>query len=54
LGASGEAMEWVLDQQAFSLQQLQANFRWLSEEEAQRLVEFITRTGLFAAYEPAL
>jgi bifunctional lysine-specific demethylase and histidyl-hydroxylase NO66 len=54
LGASGEAMEWVLGQQAFSLQQLRANFRWLSEEEARRLVELITRTGLFAAYEPAL
>ncbi|MES2327761.1 MAG: cupin domain-containing protein [Pseudomonadota bacterium] len=54
LGASGEAMEWVLDQQAFSLQQLRANFRWLSEEEARRLVELITRTGLFAGYEPAL
>jgi len=54
LGASGEVMEWVLDQQAFSLQQLRANFRWLSEEEAQRLVELITRTGLFAPYEPKL
>ena len=54
LGASGEAIEWVLDQQAFSLQQLRANFRWLSEEEAQRVVEMITRLGLFAAYEPAL
>ena len=54
LGASGEVMEWVLDQQAFSLQQLRANFRWLSEDEAGRLVELVTRTGLFAAYEPAL
>jgi len=54
LGASGEAIEWVINQQAFSLQQLQANFRWLTEEEAQRLVELVTLAGLFAPYEPAL
>lgn len=54
LGALGEAMEWVMNQQAFSLQQLQANFRWLTEDEIKRLVELVTRKGLFAPYEPAL
>lgn len=54
LGSSGEAIEWAMNQQAFSRQQLQANFGWLTDEEAQRLVELLTRTGLFARFDPTL
>ena len=54
LGTIGEPMEWALEQQAFSRQQLEARFHWLTEEEAGRLIELLTRLGLFARYEPAV
>jgi ribosomal protein L16 Arg81 hydroxylase len=54
LGALAEAAEWAIGQAAFSAQQLRAEFAWLSEEEVGRLIELLTRTGLFAPYEPAL
>lgn len=54
LGASGEAVEWVMNQKAFSLQQLHASFGWLTQDEAQRLMQLLTRIGLIARFEPAL
>ena len=52
LGLFGEAVEWILGQQAFSKQQLQAQFGWLTEAEAQQVIGLVTRTGLFASFEP--
>ena len=54
LGAIGEPMEWALQQQAFSKQQLRARFHWLSADEAERLLSLVTKLGLFAPYEPTL
>jgi ribosomal protein L16 Arg81 hydroxylase len=50
----GEPIEWLLGQQAFSTQQLKARFKWLSESEVRRVLEIVTRAGLFASYEPEL
>lgn len=52
LGLFGETLEWVLGQQAFSKQQLQAQFGWLTDAEAEQVVGLVTRTGLFASFEP--
>ena len=54
LGPLGEPVEWLLGQQAFSIQQLKARFKWLSEGEVRRVLEIVTRAGLFAPYEPEL
>jgi len=54
LGAIGEAMEWALEQQAFSRQQLEARYPWLSPDEIGCLIELVTSAGLFASYEPAV
>lgn len=54
LGPLGEPVEWVLGQQAFSTQQLGARFKWLSVDELRRVLEIVTRAGLFASYEPEL
>ena len=54
LGAIGEPIEWALEQQAFSREQLQTRYYWLSEDEAGRLIDLVTRAGLFVAYEPTL
>jgi ribosomal protein L16 Arg81 hydroxylase len=54
LASIAEAVEWALRQQIFSRQQLEARFPWLSGAETERLLEMLTRYGLFAAHDPAL
>jgi len=54
LGLLADAAEWALGQAAFSEQQLQAQFSWLSETEVQSLVQLLVRTGAFTPYEPQL
>ena len=54
LGLLVDAAEWALGQAAFSEQQLQAQFSWLSETEVQSLVQLLVRTGAFTPYEPQL
>jgi hypothetical protein len=45
-------MEWLLGQQAFSKQQLQAQFGWLADAEVEQLIGIVTRARLFAPFEP--
>jgi ribosomal protein L16 Arg81 hydroxylase len=52
LGLVGEPMEWLLGQQAFSKQQLQAQFGWLADAEVEQLIGIVTRARLFAPFEP--
>jgi lysine-specific demethylase/histidyl-hydroxylase NO66 len=52
LGLFGEVVEWILGQQAFSKQQLQSQFSWLTDAEAQQVIGLVTGSGLFASFEP--
>ena len=54
LGSIAEAMEWALEQGAFSEQQLRARFHWLDGAEVDRLTELLTGARLFVRYEPQL
>ena len=49
-----EAAEWAIGQAAFSEQQLQAQFSWLSEAEVQSLVQLLVRADAITPYEPQL
>ena len=52
VGVLGEPVEWVLGQQAFSRQQLQAQFAWLSDGEIDVLIGLLTRLGLIVSIDP--
>jgi ribosomal protein L16 Arg81 hydroxylase len=54
LGPIAEPMEWAIEQGAFSEQQLRARFHWLSDAEATRVVDLVTKAGLFVRYEPRI
>jgi hypothetical protein len=54
LESVGRAAEWILDQAAFSLQQLAANFPYLGEAELKGLVQTLERMGIIFAYEPEI
>jgi ribosomal protein L16 Arg81 hydroxylase len=52
LGHLHEPAEWVLEQAAFSVQQLAAQFRHLEREEVNALVRDLEQLGLIYRYEP--
>jgi len=54
LGQLAEAAEWAIGQAAFSQQQLQAQFPWLSEAEVRSLIQLLVRVGAITPYEPRL
>ena len=54
LGQLAEAAEWAIGQAAFSQQQLQAQFPWLSEAEVRSLIQLLVRVGAITPYEPGL
>jgi len=54
LGQLAEAAEWAIGQAAFSQQQLQAQFPWLSGVEVQSLIQLLIRVGAITPYEPGL
>ena len=54
LGQLAEAAEWAIGQAAFSQQQLQAQFPWLSEAEVRSLIQLLVRVGAITLYEPRL
>jgi len=54
LGQLAEAAEWAIGQAAFSEQQLQAQFPWLSGVEVQSLIQLLIRVGAITPYEPGL
>jgi hypothetical protein len=54
LESVGRAAEWILDQAAFSLQQLAANFPYLGEAELKALVQTLEGMGIIFAYEPEI
>jgi hypothetical protein len=54
LGLSGDAAEWALDQQAFSVEQLGARFNWLPEADLESLVRLMETLGLTSRYTPRL
>jgi len=54
LGQLAEAAEWAIGQAAFSQQQLQAQFPWLSEAEIRSLIQLLVRVGAITPYEPGL
>ena len=54
VGVIVEPLEWVLEQAAFSKEQLQARFQWLSADEVGAVIELVRRAGLFVPYDPPL
>jgi ribosomal protein L16 Arg81 hydroxylase len=54
LGTMAEAVEWAIGQAAFSEQQLRAAFGWLLDDEVGRIIQILTRSGLYTPYDPPL
>lgn len=54
LGPLAEPARWLLEQRAFSRQQLAAQFAWLDAAEVESLVRLFEQAGLTFAYKPEL
>ena len=54
LGRVGDAADWLLEQSAFSIEQLLARYPWQPEDELRALVDLVRRADLFRPYKPAL
>ncbi len=54
LGPLSEPAQWMLEQRAFSRQQLAARFVWLDAEEAGELIRLFEQAGLIFSYKPDL
>lgn len=54
LKSAERAVEWILDQSGFSVQQLAATFPYLDEAEIKALVQTLERMGIIVAYEPEI
>jgi lysine-specific demethylase/histidyl-hydroxylase NO66 len=52
LGSAAPAAEWILDQTAFSLQQLAATFPYLDEAELREVVQTLEGMKILFGYEP--
>jgi ribosomal protein L16 Arg81 hydroxylase len=54
LESAGRAVEWILDQAGFSLQQLAATFPYLDEAELKGLAQTLERMEIIVGYEPEI
>jgi lysine-specific demethylase/histidyl-hydroxylase NO66 len=54
LESAARPAKWILDQPAFSLQQLAATFPYLGEAELEALVRSLEGMGIIFAYEPEI
>lgn len=54
LGPLSGPAQWMLDQRAFSREQLAARFAWLDASEVEKLVRLFEKAGLIFPYRPEL
>jgi hypothetical protein len=54
LGLLSGPAQWVLEQQAFAVQQLAARFAWMQPGEVTTLIRLFEQAGLIQAYQPQM